>query len=55
METLPTNTYTHVDQTSNLLEINSVAIGNKELLQRKIYVKKRHFLQSDILKSLYVE
>ena len=26
-----------------VIETNSIAIGTKELLQRKIYVKKRHF------------
>ena len=42
METLLTNAYTRFDQKSKLFETNSIAIGTKELLQRKIYVKK-HF------------
>ena len=43
METLPTTAYTTLGQKSKLFETNSMAIGIKELLQRKIYVKKRHF------------
>ena len=53
METLATNAYTRLDQKSKLFETNAIAIGKKELFQRKIYVKKRHFvLQNSILKSL---
>ena len=43
METLATNAYTRLDQKSKLFETNAIAIGKKELFQRKIYVKKRHF------------
>ena len=39
MEALLTNTYTPLDQKSKLLETNSIAIGAKELLQEKMYVK----------------
>ena len=39
-----------MDQNSKLFETNSIAIGAKELFQRKIYVKKRHFV-----KILYIE
>ena len=47
METLLTNAYAW------LFETNSIATGTKELLQRKIYIKKYHsFLQNGILKSL---
>ena len=42
MGTLLTNAYTCLDQKYKLLETNSIAIGTKELLQRKIYFKK-HF------------
>ena len=42
MKTLLTNAYTRLDKKSKLFEKNSIAIGTKELLQRKIYVKK-HF------------
>ena len=42
METFLTNAYTRLDQKSKLSKTNSIAIGTKELLQRKIYVKK-HF------------
>ena len=54
METLLTNAYTRLDKKSKLFEKNSVAIGTKELLQRKIYVKKHFsfFLQNGLLKSL---
>ena len=56
METLLTNAYTRLDQKSKLSEANSIAIGRKEPLQRKIYVKKGHFFsQNDILKSLQIE
>ena len=57
METLLTNAYTHLDKKSKLFEKNSVAIGTKELLQRKIYVKKHFsfFLQNGLLKSLWIE
>ena len=43
METLVINAYTRLDQKSKLFETNAIAIGKKELFQRKIYVKKRHF------------
>ena len=36
MGTLLTNAYRCLDQKSKLLETNSIAIGTKELLQRKI-------------------
>ena len=53
MKTLLTNAYTHLDQKSKLFETNSIAIGIKELLHRKIYIKKHlFFLRNDILKSL---
>ena len=45
METLLTKVYTHLDQKSKLLKTNSIATGTKELFQRKICVKKRHFLK----------
>ena len=41
METLLTNAYTRLDQKSKLFETNSIAIGTKELLQRKSSIKKR--------------
>ena len=34
-----------MDQNSKLFETNSIAIGAKELFQRKIYVKKHHFVK----------
>ena len=43
METVLTNAYTCLGQKSKPFKTNSIAIGTKELLQRKIYVKKRHF------------
>ena len=43
MGTLLTKVYTRLDQKSKLLKTNSIATGTKELFQRKIYVKKRHF------------
>ena len=53
METLLTSAFSRLYQKSKLFEINSIAIGNKKLLQRKIYVKKRHFIfYKDFLKSL---
>ena len=53
METLLTNAYTCLNEKSKLFETSSVAIGTKELLQKKkIYVKKYLLLQNDILKSL---
>ena len=57
MENLLTNAYTRLDKKSKLFEKNSIAIGTKELLQRKIYVKKHFsfFLQNGILKSLGIE
>ena len=42
METFLTNAYTRLEQKSKLFQRNSIAVGAKELLQRKIYVKK-HF------------
>ena len=42
MGTLLTNAYTRLDQKSKPLETNSVAIGTKELLLRKIHFRK-HF------------
>ena len=42
METLLTNAYTGLDKNAKLFETNSIATGMKELLQRKIYIKK-HF------------
>ena len=42
METLVTNPYTRLDQKSKLFATNSIGAGTKELVQRKIYVKK-HF------------
>ena len=33
-------TYRRLDQKSQLIKTNSIAIGTKELLQRKISVKK---------------
>ena len=44
METLLTNAYTRLDQKSKEVKTNSIAIGKTELLQRKIYARKRHFL-----------
>ena len=55
METLLTNAYICLGQKSKLFETNSIAIATKELLQRKIYIKKHFpfsFLQNVILKSL---
>ena len=43
METVLKNTYTCLDQKSKLFKTNSIAIGTKELLQRKIYIKKHYF------------
>ena len=43
METLLTNAYTRLDQISKLFETNFTAIGTKEVLQRKINIKKHHF------------
>ena len=43
IETILTNAYTHLDQRCKLFETNSIAIGTKKLLQRKICGKKRHF------------
>ena len=43
METLLTNTYTRLNQISKLFKINPIASRNKELYQRNIYAKKRHF------------
>ena len=57
METVLTNAYTHLHKKSKLFKTNSIAIGTKELLQRKVYVKETSFffLQNGILKSLWVE
>ena len=53
METILTNTYTRLDQKSKLFETISIAIGTKELLQRKIYVTETSFFLEDcILKRL---
>ena len=52
METLLPNTYTRLNQKFKLVEINPIAIGNKELLQRKIYAKNIIFLRNGFLKSL---
>ena len=43
MGALLTNAYTRLDQKSKLFERNSIATGTKELLQRKIYIKKTSF------------
>ena len=43
MEPLLTNAYTRLDQKSKLFKTNLIAIGTKELLQRKIYFTKCHF------------
>ena len=53
METVLTNAYARLDRKSKLFETNSIAVRTKELLLRKIYVKKPSvFLQNGILKSL---
>ena len=52
METLLTNPDTLLDKKSKLFETNSVAIGTKELLQKKSTSQKRLFLQNDTLQSL---
>ena len=43
METLLTNAYTRLDKKSKLFEKNSIAIGTKELLQRKMSKNIFHF------------
>ena len=49
METLLTNAYASLDQKSKLFKTNSIAIGKKELLQKKSTTKnvilftKQHF------------
>ena len=43
METVLTNAYTHLHKKSKLFKTNSIAIGTKELLQRKVYVKETSF------------
>ena len=43
METLLTTAYTDLDKKSKLFEINPMVIETKEILQRKIYIKKHHF------------
>ena len=43
MGTFLANDYTRLDQKSKLFKTNSIDIGKKELLQRKIYFRKRHF------------
>ena len=52
METLLTNAYTCLNKKSKLLETNSIAIGTKELLQKKSMSKNIFFLQNSNLKSL---
>ena len=49
MEAFLANAYMRLDQKSKLFETNSIAIGTKELHQRKIYI---FFLQNGFLKSL---
>ena len=39
-------------KTLKLFETNSIAIGTKQLLQRKIYVKNIIFLQIGVFESL---
>ena len=39
METLLTNAYASLDQKSKLFKTNSIAIGTKELLQKKSTTK----------------
>ena len=56
METLLANGYTRLDQNSKLYETSSIATRTRELLQRKIYIKKSHFfLENGIVKSLQIE
>ena len=43
METVLTNAYTYMGQKSKLFKTNSIAIGTRELLQRKIYFRKCYF------------
>ena len=51
-KTFLTNAYTHLDQKSKLFERNSIAIGIKELLHRKIYIKKHFFTKSHFEKFI---
>ena len=44
METLLTNAYTRLDEKSKLFETSSVAIGTKELLQKKSLCQKISFI-----------
>ena len=56
METFLANAYKCLDKNCKLFKATSIAIGNKELLQRKIYAKKNFiFLQNGILESLYIK
>ena len=43
METILTNAYTCLGQKSKLFKTNPIAIGTRELLQRKIYFGKCYF------------
>ena len=43
METVLANAYTHLDQKSKLFKTNSIAIGTKELLQRRNLRQKTSF------------
>ena len=43
MGTLLTNAYTGLDKNSKLFEINSVAMGTKELLQKNLSQKTPFF------------
>ena len=43
MGTLLTNAYTRLDKKANIFETNSVAIGTKELLQKKSTSKNAFF------------
>ena len=43
METVLKNTYRCLDLKSKLFKTNLIAIGTKELLKRKIYVRKHYF------------
>ena len=44
METLLAIASTRLDKKYKLFETNSIVIGTKELLQRKIYIKKKFFI-----------
>ena len=43
METFLANAYKCLDKNCKLFKATLIAIGNKELLQRKIYAKKTSF------------